>query len=335
MVNVLYNKSEQRIVTLGEYNRERILEYIYSCRYTGARARDIIKKTNLSKEAVHNNLLNLIRKKRIYKRDRRYYPVISISNEVEEFSRIMKDKAFWLIDKELMNPNPDTETEELKNCPRPKLYQKIEVTTPEKIETIHDTLKVFTNPDHITCFMKSIQGSILSDKYCITHFPRSKLLERNLFEFSNRIGAYIAYIFLQALYPIKNSKLNNQDRKILANTMIEKSIILNDFFESFKELLTVLGVTDWDLETNEYEKQYELSRGSYDTYSNVMKSIYPNLYIAFENWWFHTGIFSSAIYNKRKITSDCSHEWQKIHPFKFPHSLNMCSKCQMASTTVS
>ena len=84
MVN-LYNKATKKIESEGKQNRDRIFDYIYDNRNTGARSKDIIKHTGLSREAVHNNLLILISEERINKKNHRYYPVISIRNEFSSF----------------------------------------------------------------------------------------------------------------------------------------------------------------------------------------------------------------------------------------------------------
>lgn len=329
---------EFEIIREGKENRERIFEFIRTNKDRGARPCDIIRSTGLSKEAVHNHLQVLLSNKRIYKKDHRYYPEISILNEFLDFSLLMRDKAYLLIDKELMESAPDADMPyDLGNCARLKLHQKIKIELPEKISSFRDVVNIpSTTPDATDHFIKMILGPIVSEKYCNQHFESKESVQRSLFEFSNRIGAYITYIFLQAMYPLQDSKLDSKDRSELASTMIDKSIVLNDFFEGFRYLMTQLGLTNLDLESNEYMKLYELPVKSFVSLSNGIKSIYPNLYIGFENWWFHATSYWLEVYNimNKDKSSACIHEWEETYRFKYP-SVYVCRKCHSTCNKLS
>ena len=71
--------------------------------------------------------------------------------------------------------------------------------------------------------MRMLSGPVTSAKYCNTRFGPKESLERCLFEFANRIGAYIIYIFLQSLHPLPESKLSDNDRGELSTIHVRKS----------------------------------------------------------------------------------------------------------------
>lgn len=326
MVN-LYNKTTKKIVTEGKQNRDRIFDYIYDNRHIGTRSKDIIKQTHLSREAVHNNLLILINEKRINKKNHRYYPEISIRNEFSVFGDSMRDGFYKIIDREMIESAPDADcSPDLGKYPRLKLHQKIMVDFPEKILTRSD----FENASFIDSpmyLMKMMLGPVTSEKYCRTNFGTKESLEKCLFEFSNRIGAYITYIFLQSLHPLQDSKVDDKDRNELCKIMIEKAISIEDLFMFFRSLIIQLGLTDSTSDPDEHEKLSELSESNFKTISKGLQNVYSNLYIGFENWWSHITRNTLALDVAFAATSTCMHEWKKIEVFKYG-SCDYCKKCQ-------
>ena len=81
--------------------------------------------------------------------------------------------------------------------------------------------------------MRMMLGPVTSAKYCNTSFGPKDSLERSLFEFANRIGAYIMYIFLQSLHPLQESKISDEDRDELCKIMLEKAINTRGFIHFF------------------------------------------------------------------------------------------------------
>jgi hypothetical protein len=316
----------------GKENKEKIFQFIYGNRDHGVKANDIIMNTGLSKEAVHNHLTALLSEGRIYKNERRkYFPEISILNEFLAFSKLMREKAFWLIDKEIMHSDPESDLPyDLGKYPRLKLYQKLEMNIPDnKKLTFQDIEKSF--PKASMYLIRMLLGPITSEEYCTPHFRDKESLEKSLFELSNRIGAYITYIFLQAMYPLADPKLDCKDRSELTRTLIDKSITLEDLFEMFRYLITQLGLTGCNLKLNEHKKLFELSNNNFKTLSNALQKVYPNLYIGFENWWMHATCNTLALYNLRTASSTCKHEWKEKYLFKY-RSCHVCRKCHNISS---
>ena len=152
-------------------------------------------------------------------------------------------------------------------------------------------------------------------------------MEKILFEFCNRIGAYITYIFLQSLHPLQDSKLDNKDRNDLSKIMIEKAISIDDLFMFFRYLIIQLGLTNSTSDPGEHEKLSELSENNFKTISKGFQKVYPNLYIGFENLWLHIMRNTIALDTAFGASSTCKHEVKKIDVFKYG-SCNYCRKCQ-------
>jgi hypothetical protein len=116
------------------------------------------------------------------------------------------------------------------------------------------------------------------------------------------------------------------DRDKLAKTLIDKSISLEDLFKIFRYLITQLGLTGCDLNSDKYRQLFELSQNNFKTLSKGLQKVYPNLYIAFENWWFHVTNNSIALSSSWAESSSCMHVWEKKHLFKYGPCY-YCRKC--------
>jgi hypothetical protein len=232
-----------------------------------------------------------------------------------------------MIDRELIESAPDVELPyDLEQYPRLKLHQKIKVNFPKKILTRRDfeNASFIDSPDYLSRMML---GPVTSEKNCKTRFSTNESLEKILFEFSNRIGAYITYIFLQSLHPLQESKLDNKDRNDLCNIMIEKAISIEDLFMFFRYLIIQLGLTNSTSDPSDHEKLSELSENNFRTVSNGLQKVYPNLYIGLENLWLHVTRNTIALDTAFAASSTCKHEVKKIDVFKYG-SCNYCKKCQ-------
>ncbi len=328
-IGVNTKTGELQIIREGKENRDRIFEFIYTKRAEGVKAGAIIRAIKLSKETVHKDLRILLKDKRIYQEGTRYYPVISIRNEFLVFGKSLEEGAHYLIDRELMESIEENILYDLKNYPRLKLHQRIKIEFPEKIDTFRDLEKApfIDSPWYL---MRMLVGPITTEKYCTTSFGHQESLEKCIFEFSNRIGAYIAYIFLQSLYPLQVSKFNDKDRSDLCKVMIEKGISISDFFIFFRDLVTQLGFGNPNPGLHDHEKLFELSQNNFDTISKGLEKVYPNLYIGFENWWQHVTTNTLALRNALATSSTCLHEWKKITPFKYSPYYH-CKKCNRFS----
>ena len=245
----------------------------------------------------------------------------------------MREGSFLLIDKESMESNPDANLPyELGEYPRLKLHQTIKVSNfPEKLNTRKD----FENAPFIESpmyLMRMMLGPVTSVKYCNTSFNPKDSLERSLFEFANRIGAYIMYIFLQSLHPLQESKISDEDRGELCKIMLEKAINTDDLFTFFRDLLTQLGLTGCNSDSNEHEKLFQLSDNNFKTISKGLQNVYPNIYTGLENYWLHASWNSLAL-DTATLSPTCGHQWEKRNAFKYG-SFYYCKKCHKESLKI-
>ena len=333
-----------KILREGEYNRNRIFDFIYANRESGTQPRDIIREVKLSKESVHNHLRVLSDEKRIYKMERRYFPESSVLNEVAAFSQHMSILMPHLLDKDLMEPSHYYEIL-VKDIPKQKLHQKIKINLPNKLSTPRDLALLPNLWDYL---LKLVLGSIISKEYCKTSLGPRKLMDKYLFEFSNRIGAFITYIFLQSLYPLENLDVSIQERSQLCATVIEKSISLEDLFDGFRRLIVQLGLCNYDQKSN-YLQIFELDNKNFKTISRGIRSIYPNLYDGLENSWFNSIDVTHALnqskyerkmpdyivpnfitLNDKKYRAHfpCRHSWKEHNYFKYG-GCRVCTKCHV------
>ena len=329
MVNQ-FNKETEKIEREGKHNREKIYNFIFAEKKKGVKAGAIINHTRLSDQAVHKHLKILSNENRIYKtKGRRYFPEITIQNSFASFAQIMTEGEHYLIDKELMESNPDCDLPyELGKYPKLKLHQKMKRDFPEKFHTIEELLKApyIKSPEYL---MRMVSGQVAAAKYCRTSFGPKESLERCLFEFANRIGAYITYILLQSLHPLPESKLSDSDRGELSKIMLQKAITVEDLFTLFRYLMTQLGLTGCNLDSNNYEKLFQLSDNNFKTISKGLQNVYPNIYIGLENYCLHASWNNLAL-NTATLSTDCDHQWEKTQYFKYG-SIYYCGKCHKSS----
>jgi len=97
--------------------------------------------------------------------------------------------------------------------------------------------------------------AFLSQSLCKTNFAKDKLNEKYLFEFANRIGAYITYILIESLRPLgqfdiltatsEDDKLKRIKRRaLLSSDLINMAINMKRIFEDgFFEIIRSLFQT--------------------------------------------------------------------------------------------
>jgi hypothetical protein len=323
-----HNKLTGKIEREGIANREKIFGFIHNRREYGCKSNEIVKETGLSKQSVHKHLTVLLADRRVYKAsNRRYFPEISIQNEMIAFAQSMKQNTLLLIDKDLMDTNLQTDLKDnIESYPKLELYQPI----PKKIQkplvnvsTYQDIISSI--PDASMYLMKMLLGQIVSTKYCNTKFDIEESLQKCIFEFSNRIGAYIFYIFLQSMYPFKDSKISRKERDNISKYFIQKSISLEDILHGFRDLLADSGMCQTTLSDNNL---FELSRKNFNILSKKFQEVYPNFYVGYENWWLHST--ENSITFRNLFPHVCKHQWEKKYLFKFGN-VYYCKKCHHIS----
>jgi hypothetical protein len=163
----VHNKLTQ--VSTGEYNKQKIYQYIakHATPKQGVYPHEIVNVVDISpkptRQTIQNHLRVLIGEEKVYKQNGQYFPSDWNLSAILLFASFMRQNAIGFID-----PFPVRH--------KHKVYH-------EK-ETPRDQL------------LKRTTGISVSRKYCKTHFIGKELSkEKYLFEYVNRIGAFITYVF--------------------------------------------------------------------------------------------------------------------------------------------
>ena len=113
--------------------------------------------------------------------------------------------------------------------------------------SIHLRFTFLKGRDSYIEFSKSACGISVSKEFCKTKFNKATSNQKYIFEFVNRIGAYITYIFIESLRALldtsefeepsteKKTKTVLKRRASISYNLIHKSIDIDTVFEHFYE----------------------------------------------------------------------------------------------------
>ena len=313
----------------GSENRNQIMDTIRKNETIGITPGRLKNTTNFSRQTIQAHLKILSLEGKIYKtkvgKERRYFPQNSLLNDVELYAFSMADRLMAMIDRGFM---PRLEQFNfLESIPyKQPLYQYPDI----------DFTQANPNPSAHSYFIKAMSGMSPSEVYCKTKFADDNIIESNLFEFVNRVGAYIAYIFIESLRPVSHNKAVTENaKKERTRYLIEKSIPIERLFRRFCFLLGQLGIidsNDFSLipEKDVTEEPYELSESSFEVLSDSFRRIYPRIYEALENFWFNSRTFHLKHNSFFARSSKCNHKWEKYNLYRIG-SCYICHKCRTLS----
>ena len=114
---------------------------------------------------------------------------------------------------------------------------------------------------------KAISGNAVSEKYCRTKFNANSSNERYFFEFANRIGAYIVFIFIASIQMSlkelktatdKQNKRTDLEQRIaiLRSELFRKSINIGSIFDDFINLLRFLNNPNFEIPIEAFRRVY-------------------------------------------------------------------------------
>jgi hypothetical protein len=146
-------------------------------------------------------------------------------------------------------------------------------------------------------------------------------LAKYIFEYANRIGAYMMYVFIESLRSRRNVK-SDDVRFILTEQFLTQAVPLMDLLERF--LLTIPIDT-----IQKYQRFYELNDSALERISKSYKDLYPNIHKSIEEGYQRVAntLHSNddrAIENSR----NCVHEWKKRYVHKIGDRY-FCPKCDL------
>jgi len=285
----------------------------------------LAKETNLSRQAVQAHLKKLTSEERIYKtiagNNTRYFPQNNLLNDTDLFAITMADRFMAMIDKRLIPPLEEMDL--LKGIPADQpLHQYPDI----------DFSQTKANPSSHHFFLKAISGMSVSEDYCKNKFTNGNIIERNLYEFINRVGAYIAYIFIESLRPIpKDTDATENKKKERTLLLVNKAIPVERLFRKFCLLLSELGIMrNMDLHISEdgMSEELQLNQSSFDSLSDSFKRMYPRVYNALENFWFNSRKYHLKRHSLFAKYSKCIHKWEDYHLYKIGNCY-ICNKCHL------
>lgn len=306
--------------TLREIHEDMIFIIISDNRVTGVSASQIeekikSKRPKLSRQTIYSDLSELLKKNRIYKDSGKYFPKYSPLNEISTMSASLNDVMNFVLDP-VFSLEPSTETKEV----IPKVTSNLYSYPSFKLTYDFKSL----GPAPIDYLMNKVTGPILSKKYRKSSNRNQEEIEKMLFEFINRIGSYIVYVFIESLRPIMGHQdLSREQRKELSTKLIVQTLPINELFNMFQYLISSLSLAESDSELKP-EDIFELDKKRFQSLSNAYRQIYPKMYEALENWQFHGRVFWLKLDTYLATIRDCNHIWENLAL----HKIGKCYHCR-------
>ncbi|MGH9983578.1 MAG: hypothetical protein ACRD8W_06435 [Nitrososphaeraceae archaeon] len=298
---VMTKKGKIREVSVREYNKEKIYEYIilHATHRRGIYPHEIATGIlpKLTRQTIHNHLRELIKEMKISNVQGRYFPNDWFVKAMLNFASFMQEQGTRFIDPyEVMHGY--------------KFYQKT--------AGAYDELS------------KRTSGITVSNKYCKTKFKDTDSPEKYLFEFVNRMGAFITYIFIESIRPRETRQIKNSSRHEMSQSLIHNSINISDLFDRFCLFLNEIGLIkpiEVSLEINKsYMNPVELDKKSFNKVYKSFRNIYPGVYEGLELFWNSSIRHYIAIESKMARSKECDHRWKEMYIYKYKQ-LFFCAKC--------
>lgn len=339
--NVL-NRDRNKVIREGERNRNLILDIVFQNEEWGIsphflRTRLKSNGLELSRQAIHDHLGRLISEDKIYKNGSLYYPEKSILNDFKLFAAVMAQAFMFMIDKSLMSSLQNSNFSEAVpvdqvlqnhgdiNFSRSIMAQASQVS--DKSPVINFS-RFLPSPSSRDLFLKDLSGPSISQDY-LDSKSDDDYVKRNLFEFVNRVGSFIAYIFIESLRPIpKSMHVTEHKKKVRPLYLINEGIVLEKLFARFRLLLLELGIIKNTGELYQSEDVNELDESNFEKLSSSFRSIYPHVFQGLENFWFNSRAFHLKRNKLLAKNSKCTHKWENYYLYKIGTCLR-CKRCHI------
>jgi hypothetical protein len=298
-----WDKKKQMINTISmkEINKQKVLDFMAQYKYIeGVYPYQIKEEAGITPEptrqTIHNYLNELIDENKVYKNksNGRYFVSDLDRGIAHRFSQSMNSACHVMLDKIYNNSNNNANRSSgLAGNPDPSFVE----------------------------LSKAMSSDAVSKEYCMTRFDENSLNEKYFFEFANRIGAYIIYIFLASIdmsikeqmsaagkQKQKQKKGNYPRRSVeeLRSVLFHKSIDFGSIFENFSGLLRFIHNPDSKIPID----------------LEAFRRVYPGIYQGLQNEW----------HNEVKDHSNwagvyCDHKWEQLSIIMLPEKYYFCRKC--------
>jgi hypothetical protein len=303
-----------------EATKEKILEYIseYITKHgKGVYPHHISESLGITRQYVHELLKELIKETRILKRNGHYFVTDRDLADTIAFAKVMKMVSGLLISPDLIEPGS-------------KEVRKIASASQSFNETFYREFK------------KMVTGISVSDILCESKFTKNALNEKYLYEFANRIGAFITYILLETMRPyeynepVKDTNSKIRKRNILADNLTRRAIDIRWLFEVFHSLLYHTDQVSQRARSGASEPWFfEAKKNEFDNLMKTFAKVYPGIYHSLEEYWRNETFYSTNALDAVEryaphLLEDCNHQWQKIRIYKLEGDFYYClNKCHL------
>lgn len=332
--SISYDKVTDKIVSSGKYYADRIITLLVT--EPGLAPHQVGKCLNIHRVSASRHLNNLMKRNMVYNIGNKYYLSHSVLNQIYWFGTMMDLNSTGLalsfkgIDENDRHHHCRSTNSHYYTTPVGVLESKTRKTSP-------------------------------STAFCKTLFTDRDTDENHLFEFANRMGAYIVYMFIQSMMPFSlfsQTRPNRQERNERVEIFLKHTIDLGSWYEHFCELLgnKVLDnhhgssipkniVDRPNIEYNVHH-HYELDRNRFNRLCRIFENIYPSIYKGLEESWiktvedsikfqqyFASKIEKGDVRNQNSFLKKvrCDHSWTKTKIYKYPKKCYLCTKCSNLS----
>jgi hypothetical protein len=296
-------RGKKQLNIVGGGIRDQIYEFIVEHSFwdhgrKGVKPAEISKHVRfkgkpISRETRAQHLNGLMDEKKVYKRDGRCFASDLELGIMHNFGKCMNE-ACGIILNNILNPI-------LKN----KVFRTTLIGRPD--------------PSFIE-FSKAISGNAVSKKFCRATFDRNSLNEKYFFEFANRLGAYVIYIFISSIqisikehsFYIEQRKKHDYDKRIgtLRSALFNKSFNLDSVFDDF---------------INQFRP---LDNSSFDTLMEAFGRVYPGILKGLQKKWRNeVADHSNWLEASEQNRVHCDHSWEPLSIIMLPEKYYFCRKC--------
>jgi hypothetical protein len=301
----------------AHFTRQRIYDFIFDRRIYGVKPNeiwgsDMWKKSEKSRQWGHKCLKILKKQNLIFENNHKYYPTNSDLNNICWFASRMD-------------------------------YLSPILAFSYRAGDDGDQLSPSLNTTPVGILKSKTRGS-LSPKFCKTKFSSQNSNEKCIFEFANRLGAFITYIFIQSMKLSSSPDDSKKDRMEKSGTLIHNAINMRHWHELFCELIDNFGLVKLPLtsdslnfreqgDTGDILNHQELDQKSFDKLCRIFENVYPGIYNGLEGSWRKVVEDSINIeqYYASRVKRECKHTIKDITIYKYPRKCYSCSNCQSFS----
>jgi hypothetical protein len=324
MRTVKYDEHRKKFVSGSEDTKRRIYEFILEYR-NGVKPDNIWKSLGISRQWVHEFLRKLKEENKIFEDKDKYYPVNSDLNNIYLFATRINRHSYAIAVPPLVGEGRDD-------------------------NLLNPSSSFYSTP--LGILARKTFGPAPSNEFCKTSFAAGNMNEKYLFEFSNRIGAYITYMFMESMRPSSITKKNihhlkdGEERKRIernerAINLIFNAVDLTKWYQYFCELFSKTKLTDYnnpspprigekpDPTSNIH--YYELDRKRFNKLSRIFEKVYPGIYSGLEECW--SKIVEDSVDGQQSVAGKivCKHKWEETKIYKYPKKCYRCNNCHNIS----